>query len=721
MSKFELDEIPRIVIELMDYDSEHSLLTLDELFRQTRQVSFVEFLEKVNSTKRFNNLNHLMELKEVFSGGTASTIYHESINIPYGHALLVLVEGLDNFNDYSFHLHPNPGIRLLVAFNTRSESILDLLSYDPCALVRAEVVKNLNSSEKTLAMLRGEHHHQVDPFEYVRHFLSGLGNVDTESLNVDTESLGDLVHNKDLGNCTCLKQGDNQEFKEFFESENLKIPAIATFRGMNISNFGDWNWATQPYPHRNQDYFLESVDYLKNPIPDQYSLNHAGHGVNSYSLNFRCAIGNIALLAQVAWGGAYMDKKKQSDRWDKIQKVLSRIFSTNTSTYSNEIKKREFLIVYSDFRLDAPRLWIQSRQAWLKLDEIQDGFDEDKQWDQIINYLEKNNDFNDQTKHFQYSNQQKKGTVDNLLIGDFYRSINPSIHPEFPYGKDNAQYAIETEDDYEDVLIEGFLKVLRGFKFLNEISEWIILGKESGRLYQFMSDRSTQESFNVSDQSDILFEHFAQILVNDAAIVTKLVHRFKPLAHCDLMGLYAEVVGYLQKYFMANQLWSEFEHQIRDSLIWLAMLEPKIEYALYKAWILDLNDPANGRSNRFYRDIFHKIEEKSLINSTENGALVERIRIGSVAVSIVATDDNVEFLVSIPEEERPKYFWDDSYFHGQIYKNDNAFPEYREHWLDLMLPEVGSSLRLGRRSYKTFEDAVEIERAWVEATGNDFN
>jgi hypothetical protein len=134
-----------------------------------------------------------------------------------------------------------------------------------------------------------------------------------------------------------------------------------------------------------QDYLLESVEYLKRPIPDQYSLNHAGHGVNSYSLNFRCAIGNIAILAQVGWGGMYMDSKDQADKWDEIQQVLSHILLRNSDFESNEIKMRKFLIVYSDFRLDEPELWSQSNQVWEKLDYIHD-------WYQIVDYLKQHND-----------------------------------------------------------------------------------------------------------------------------------------------------------------------------------------------------------------------------------------------------------------------------------------------------------------------------------------
>ena len=380
MSESVINEIPEIIIEILDYEPKHRRYPADTLFKETSEVSLVEFLEKVQSTNRFDNLKSLLEVKNVISqGNTKSLLDHQDINIPYGHALLVLVEGLDKFKDYSFHLHPNPGIKLLAAFNTESKEILEQLSYDRCALVRAEVAKNSNSSDETLDMLSGKYLHVKDPFLYVRQFF------ESEINTSETSDTGDLLYNLELGECACNKRDKNYKFEEFFERVNLETPAIATFFERDITNYGNWNWATQPYPHRNQDYLMESVEYLKTPIPDQYSLNHAGHGVNSYSLNFRCAIGNIAIFAQVGWGGAYMDSKAQANRWDETQQMVSHILLRNSDFESNEIKMRKFLIVHSDFRLDEPELWIQSNLIWTKLDYIHD-------WDQIVDYLKQHNE-----------------------------------------------------------------------------------------------------------------------------------------------------------------------------------------------------------------------------------------------------------------------------------------------------------------------------------------
>jgi hypothetical protein len=150
MSESVMNEIPEIIIEILDYEPKHRRYPVDTLFKETSEVSLVEFLEKVQSTNRFDDLKYLFEVKNVISESNTNSLFdHADFYIPYGHALLVLVEGLDKFKDYSFHLHPNTGIRLLVAFNTKSKEILEQLSYDRCALVRAEVAKNPNSTDET--------------------------------------------------------------------------------------------------------------------------------------------------------------------------------------------------------------------------------------------------------------------------------------------------------------------------------------------------------------------------------------------------------------------------------------------------------------------------------------------------------------------------------------------------------------------------------------------
>ena len=67
MSESVMNEIPEIIIEILDYEPKHRRYPVDTLFKETSEVSLVEFLEKVQSTNRFDNLKYLFEVKNVIS------------------------------------------------------------------------------------------------------------------------------------------------------------------------------------------------------------------------------------------------------------------------------------------------------------------------------------------------------------------------------------------------------------------------------------------------------------------------------------------------------------------------------------------------------------------------------------------------------------------------------------------------------------------------------
>jgi len=289
-----------------------------------------------------------------------------------------------------------------------------------------------------------------------------------------------------------------------------------------------------------------------------------------------------------------------------------------------------------------------------------------------------------------------------------YRAMNPEISLSFPIATEKK--------DFENELISGYQKVLRGFRVLNELCAWAILARKSGRLHSIGSNSSEESFFEYCE----LYDDFAYRLADDAATVTRRLVDFIPGQSLDLMALYREVMDYLQLYFEENRLWGDFEDRIGGALLHLAMLDSTIENELYVAWILDLNDPASERSNEYYSFVFEHLNKQLLMNVDENKALVERIYVGPLVVSIVATDDDVEFLVDGWEEDRLKGEWDDDYKYGQIYRNDKQAPSQKEEWLALMAPEEGHGFKLGTRSYKSFEDAIKGETAWLSAVGHYF-
>ena len=388
-------KIKQVIEEWFDYEPKQQTYPEHILIEEIEEFSLINLIKIIDETKRLGNISGLLSLAKNIASDNNSILpkqQHEYLSVPYGPALLAVLSEDVTINNFSLHLHSSAGVRLLAARCSRSSDLLDYLSYDECVLVRGEVVKNEFSQRSTIDRLAGTVLiSDFDPFVYVRSLIKSevLGKYsiikNTDSMDTDLVGGQSLVYDLELSECVCTKTEINENFNDFFQEQNLDLPIIAAFFEEKITNFGFWNWSTLPYPSRMQDYMMESVEYLKGPIPDQYSLNHSGHGLNSYSLNFRCAIGNIAIFAQVGWVGAHMDSKEKLNQWDEIQVRLSSLILRNGDWESNQIKIRKFLIIFSDFRItDGPQLWEHKNNKWIQVGKIQS-------WEGVLEYLNQNN------------------------------------------------------------------------------------------------------------------------------------------------------------------------------------------------------------------------------------------------------------------------------------------------------------------------------------------
>lgn len=138
--------------------------------------------------------------------------------------------------------------------------------------------------------------------------------------------------------------------------------------------FYEWGHiATSKEPDPVSDYmFGPSIAYLGGKIPDQYALSFAGHGINSYSANFRFAYGDLAIMFQIGFGG-YTDEDSSVETWN----TAVRGFEPLAHRYFDELpeegtRQRDQLFCYSNFRDDfkvgsgtGPRLLTRAgRNGW---------------------------------------------------------------------------------------------------------------------------------------------------------------------------------------------------------------------------------------------------------------------------------------------------------------------------------------------------------------------
>lgn len=274
----------------------------------------------------------------------------------------------------------DPWLRTLAASAETSPDVLARLAWDPCAVVRVAVAGNPLSPDETLAGL------QHDPSRNVRRMLvenPGIPRSLWEELLERDEFTSDAIA------CECGRTGGHDDsMRQAFADSGLMLPSgIPADLVARVKEVDEWHWSTQPMPFAILDYMLETVDYLRGPVSDQVSFSHAGHGVNSFSLNLRLAVGPLALLTQTGWGGAYMDNEEQTAMWSEDMQAVSQILDLLKPAAVRGYHQREILIVKSEFRMRADGQEGHLRVEVLDAQGEWEAVPEVGTWTQVIDWM----------------------------------------------------------------------------------------------------------------------------------------------------------------------------------------------------------------------------------------------------------------------------------------------------------------------------------------------
>jgi hypothetical protein len=166
-----------------------------------------------------------------------------------------------------------------------------------------------------------------------------------------------------------------QEAAELFKEAGLVLPPIPTRLAPEFRRIHNWCYATREinafemymfgaYPH----------EVVAGPVDDYVAVSHAGHGINSYGLNYHLVYEWIAVFVQVGWGGVYhgSESVQRVGAWfSKCGDVLDAAARHNPRPQG---RSGRLVVAQSDFRdvnvcewLDAPlsegegALWIRER------------------------------------------------------------------------------------------------------------------------------------------------------------------------------------------------------------------------------------------------------------------------------------------------------------------------------------------------------------------------
>ncbi|WP_406291340.1 hypothetical protein [Embleya sp. NBC_00896] len=101
------------------------------------------------------------------------------------------------------------------------------------------------------------------------------------------------------------------DMESTFAGAGLAIPPVPDALRNQLAPRDRWLFATRGMRAFDM-YMFERypIEAVAEAVPDYFAVSHAGHGVNSYALNYHLVYGPLALFVQLPWGGVYMDGRR---------------------------------------------------------------------------------------------------------------------------------------------------------------------------------------------------------------------------------------------------------------------------------------------------------------------------------------------------------------------------------------------------------------------------
>lgn len=105
------------------------------------------------------------------------------------------------------------------------------------------------------------------------------------------------------------------EMNAAFAEWKLPPPPVPAALRPAVRASGHGCWATRPTSGGDMYLFQDPAAELDDgPVEDYFAVSHAGHGVNSYAVNYTLVFRGLALYAQESWGGIYEDRAEATAR-----------------------------------------------------------------------------------------------------------------------------------------------------------------------------------------------------------------------------------------------------------------------------------------------------------------------------------------------------------------------------------------------------------------------
>ncbi len=141
--------------------------------------------------------------------------------------------------------------------------------------------------------------------------------------------------------------------KQMFAEAGLAEPPIPNRFRSRIRVEAPWCFATRTVNAMEMYFFQHYPAELLTGAPRDYiAISHAGHGANSYAINYHLVDGVIAVFAQIGWGGAYGDASESARRVNDLFRSVAQALAAVETARSRWLKsgRGRLVLIESDLR-----------------------------------------------------------------------------------------------------------------------------------------------------------------------------------------------------------------------------------------------------------------------------------------------------------------------------------------------------------------------------------
>jgi hypothetical protein len=157
---------------------------------------------------------------------------------------------------------------------------------------------------------------------------------------------------------------DFDQMARTFGESGLVVPPVPNRFRADLRERDGWLWATREVDPMDMYMLHPYVEYLVDGTADDHlAITHAGHGSNSYSLNFGVVSDGLAIFVQNLWGGVYTDPDAAAERWSHLMAGCASVLEAHAGATEGGAAGARLIVVDSDFRSVRTCRWVGAEDA----------------------------------------------------------------------------------------------------------------------------------------------------------------------------------------------------------------------------------------------------------------------------------------------------------------------------------------------------------------------